>query len=161
MSVTILVAASDNGVIGANNKLPWHLPADLKRFKELTMGHPIIMGRKTFESIGKPLPGRTNIVVTRQKEFQACGCMTVHSLEDALLYCEDAQEAFIVGGAEIYRQALPFADRIYLTRVHRNFDGDTFLFDLDPATWKETSRQDFPADSKNPNPYSFLILLRV
>ena len=160
MSISILVAVSDNGVIGAGNRLPWHLPADLKRFKALTMGHPIIMGRKTFESIGKPLPGRTNIVVTRQAEFQACGALVAHSIEDALLICENTTEVFVIGGAEIYRQALPHADKIYLTRIHHAFEGNALLFDIDSAKWKETSRQDSSADTANPYPYSFLTYVR-
>lgn len=153
MRISLIVAASRNGVIGTGGKLPWHLPADLKRFKELTMGHPILMGRKTFQSIGKPLPGRTNIVITRQPGFQACGAVVAHSLEEALRLCEKEAEAFVIGGAEIYKQALPLADRIYLTRINQDFDGDTFLFDIDPAVWKETSRQNFPAD---PPHHSFI-----
>ena len=160
MSVSILVAVSDNGVIGAGNRLPWHLPADLKRFKALTMGHPIIMGRKTFESIGKPLPGRPNIVVTRRAEFQAGGALVAHSLEEAFLTSESSDEAFVIGGAEIYRQALPHADKIYLTRIHHAFEGDALLFDIDSAKWKETSRQDFPSGAANPYPHSFLTYVR-
>ena len=151
--ISLIVAASRNGVIGANNRLPWHLPADLKRFKQLTMGHPILMGRKTFESIGKPLPGRTNLVITRQKDFQCCGATATHSLEEALLICDREDEIFVIGGAEIFRQALPFADRIYLTRIERNFEGDVRLFEIDPAIWKETSREDFLSD---PLPHTFL-----
>ncbi len=157
--LALIVAASRNGVIGAGGKLPWHLPADLQRFKQITMGHPILMGRKTFESIGKPLPGRTNIVITRQKGFQCCGTTAVHSLEEALQMCDRgataqrSKEVFVIGGAEIFQQALPFADRIYLTRINQDFEGDTYLFDIDPAAWKETSREDFPAD---PLPHTFL-----
>ena len=176
--LSIIVAASRNGVIGANNKLPWHLPADLKRFKQLTMGHPILMGRRTYESIGKPLPGRTNIVITRQKDFQCCGTTVAHSLEEALQMCdrgataqrskemvalplsadhENEKEAFVIGGAEIFKQALPFADRIYLTRINQDFKGDTVLFEIDPAVWKETFREEFPAD---PLPHTFITLNR-
>ena len=155
--ISLIVAASRNGVIGANNKLPWHLPSDLRRFKQLTMGHPILMGRKTFESIGKPLPGRTNIVITRQKGFQCCGATVVHSLEEGLLICENKQESFVIGGAEIFQQALPFADRIYLTRIEKDFEGDTRLFEINPAVWKETSREDFPND---PLPHTFITLER-
>ena len=153
MNVSLIVAASRNGVIGAGGKLPWHLPADLQRFKQLTMGHPILMGRKTYESIGKPLPGRTNIVITRQTGFQCCGTTVAHSLEEALLICENEKETFVIGGAEIFKQALPLADRIYLTRINRDFEGDTFLFDINPSAWKEISREDFPADSL---PHTFL-----
>lgn len=155
-SLSIIVAASRNGVIGAGGKLPWHLPTDLKRFKQLTMGRPILMGRRTFESIGKPLPGRTNIVITRQPGFQACGATVAHSLEEALQLCEGQAEVFVIGGAEIYKQALPLADRIYLTRIDQDFQGDTFLFEIDPAVWKELLREDFPASL----PYSFIIYKR-
>ncbi len=153
--ISLIVAVSQNGVIGANNKLPWRLPADLKRFKELTMGHPILMGRKTFESIGKPLPGRTNIVITRQKDFACCGALTGPSLEKALEMCGDAEEVFVIGGAEIFQQALPLADKIYLTVIHQDFDGDA-RFTFDKNSWHEVSRQDFTPDAANPHPYSFL-----
>ncbi len=155
--ISLIVAVSKNGIIGNKGRLPWHLPADLKRFKQLTMGHPILMGRKTFESVGKPLPGRTNIVITRQPDFQACGATMVHSLKEALLLCENEKEVFVIGGAEIYRQALPFADRIYLTRINQDFKGDTVLFEIDPAVWKETFREEFPAD---PLPHTFITLNR-
>ena len=178
MMISLIVAASQNGIIGAGNKLPWHLPADLKRFKQLTMNRPILMGRKTFESIGKPLPGRTHIVITRQKGFQCCGATVAHSLEEGLLICdreataqrskemvalplsadhESEPEVFVIGGAELFKQALPLADRIYLTRIHKDFEGDTFLFEIDPAVWKETSREDFPA---GPIPHTFITLER-
>ena len=160
MTVSLIVAASQNGVIGKNNRLPWKLPADLKRFKQLTMGHPVIMGRKTFESIGKPLPGRTNIVVTHQAGFQACGALAAHSLEEALRLCENTEEVSVIGGASIYEQALPLADRIYLTLIHQDFEGDT-TFRWDKYQWKELSRQDFQPDANNPYPYSFLTLERT
>lgn len=156
MRLSLIVAASRNGIIGRQNRLPWRLPADLKRFKSLTLGHPVLMGRKTFESIGKSLPGRTNIVITRRKDYQACGAIVAHSLEDALSSVRDADEAFVIGGAKIYKQALPSADRIYLTRIHQDFEGDTRLFELDPEDWKETARQDIPADAENRYPYSFI-----
>lgn len=156
--ISLIVAASRNGVIGANNKLPWHLPADLKRFKQLTLNHPILMGRKTFESIGKPLPGRTNIVITRQKGFQCCGTTVVHSLEEALLICENERESFVIGGAEIFKHALPFADRIYLTRIEKDFEGDIKLLEIDPEVWKEVSREEFLND---PLPHSFITYSRI
>ena len=161
MRVSLICAVSQNGVIGANNRLPWRLPADLKRFKRLTMGHPVIMGRKTFESIGKPLPGRTNILITRQEDFQAPGCRAAASLEEALELCGNDPEIFVIGGASVYSQALPFADRIYLTQIHHDFQGNTRLFPIDPAAWQETSREDFPADSQNPYSYSFLTYERI
>ena len=158
--VSLIVAVSQNGVIGKDNKLPWHIPEDLKRFKALTMGHPILMGRKTFESIGKPLPGRTNIVITRQQDFKSCGATVVHSLDEALATCQNAEEIFVIGGGEIYKQALPFANRIYLTRINQDFLGDTFLFQVDSSLWKETSREDHSADAKNLYPYSFITYTR-
>ena len=151
--ISLIVAASRNGVIGKDNKLPWHIPDDLKRFKTLTMGHPVLMGRKTFESIGKPLPGRTNIVVTHQKDFACCGALTAPSLEEALRITEKETEVFVIGGAQIFEQALPLADQIYLTRINRDFEGDTFLFPIDPAAWKETSREDHLTE---PLPHTFL-----
>jgi len=156
--ISIIVAVSQNGVIGKNNQLPWRLPADLKRFKSLTMGHPILMGRKTFESIGKPLPGRTNIVISRQKEFACCGAIAAASLEEALQKCEDEKEVFVIGGHTIFEQALPLTDRIYLTLIHHDFEGDAFFPLPDPKIWKETSREDLPATQENPYSYSFLTL---
>ena len=158
MILSLIVAASRNGVIGASGKLPWHLPADLRRFKQLTMGHPVVMGRRTFESIGKPLPGRANIVITRQKDYQACGAAVAHSLEEALRMCENEKEAFVIGGASIYREALPRADRIYLTRIDQDFEGDTYLPQIDQTVWKEISREDSEPDQKNPFPYSLVTL---
>jgi dihydrofolate reductase len=135
------------------------LPADLKRFKELTLGHPVIMGRKTYESIGKPLPGRTNIVVTKQRDFKAGGCLVAHSIEEAIQLCKEEIEVFIIGGESIYRQALQHADKIYLTRIHRDFKGDTCL-EWDDSAWKEVLRENHPADSQNPYPYTFVTLER-
>ena len=156
MTISLIVAVSQNDIIGAKNKLPWRLPADLKRFKEITLGHSIIMGRKTFESIGKPLPGRTNIVVTSQKNFACCGALTAPSLEKALELCSDAEEAFVIGGASIYQQALPLADKIYLTLIHQDFEGDASFGPLDKKVWRETSREDFAPDQVTRFPYSFL-----
>jgi len=156
MKVSLICAASQNGVIGRDNRLPWHLPADLAHFKRLTIGHHILMGRKTYESIGKPLPHRTSIVITRQTDFQADGCWVVHSLEEALGLSTNDDEVFIIGGAEIYRQALPVANKIYLTRIWHNFEGDTFLFEIDPLVWQEICREDFTLDEKNRYAYSFI-----
>ena len=152
--VALVVAASENGIIGKDNRLPWHMPADLKHFKKLTTGHTVVMGRKTFESIGKALPQRRNIVVTRQPGYAAEGCTVVHSLREALAI--DADDLFVIGGAAIYEQALPDAGRIYLTRIHENFEGDTYLFPIDPNHWSETERADFDADERNPHAYSFI-----
>ncbi len=158
MKVSLILAASQNGVIGVNNRLPWHLPADLAHFRKLTWGHHVLMGRKTYESIGKPLPGRTNIVITRQRDFQADGYVAVNSLEEAIALCPVNMEIFVIGGAIIFQQALPLANKIYLTLIHHDFDGDVFLFDINPANWQETSREDFAADEKNQWSYSFLVL---
>ncbi|HSI91251.1 MAG TPA: dihydrofolate reductase, partial [Adhaeribacter sp.] len=139
--IALVVAMAENRVIGKNNQLIWHLPADLKHFKNLTTGHPIIMGRKTFESIGKPLPNRTNIIVTRQEDFSAEGCLVAHSLNEALMMAQQLDsDIFVIGGAEIYRQAMFLADTIYLTEVHHSFDGDTFFPEIDTVLWQETSR---------------------
>lgn len=156
MRVSLICAASENGVIGQKNQLPWKLPADLARFKKLTLNHTVLMGRKTFQSIGKALPERRNVVITRQKEFQAPGCLVAGSVEEVLQLCQNQEEVFVIGGASIYEQALPHAHKIYLTRIHQSFPGDTFLFTIDPNIWKETSREDCEPDGQNPYPYSFL-----
>jgi len=160
VSISLIVAVADNGVIGQDNALPWRLPGDLKRFKALTMGKPIIMGRKTFDSIGKPLPGRTNIVITRQSNLQIVGCTVVGSLDEAFGSVQ-ADEYMIIGGAEIYRQALPQAQRVYLTQVHATISGDAFFPLLEPTQWHETSRDDVPADDQNQFAHSFITLERV
>ena len=139
--VSLVAALARNRVIGAGNRLPWHLPEDLKRFKRLTTGAPVIMGRKTHESIGKPLPGRRNIVVTRQPGASWHGCEVVHSLEAALAAAGDAPEAFVIGGAELYALALPRADRMYLTLVDADHAGDAWFPEFDPADWRETARE--------------------
>lgn len=159
--VSLIVAADENDVIGANNRLPWHLPEDLKHFKQLTMGKPMIMGRKTLESIGRPLPGRRSIVLTRQPGFTAPGCEVAGSLEQALRMTDSVEETMIIGGAEIFQQALPQAGRIYMTRVHGRFEGDTYFPELESTVWRELSREAHAADDKNLWPYSFLLLERV
>ncbi len=152
MKISLIVAVSRNGVIGKDNKLPWHLPEDLKRFKALTMGHPIIMGRKTFESIGKPLPGRTNIVITHQKNFAYYGATTTPSLDEALRMTEKEGEVFVIGGAQVFKHALPAADKLYLTLIDRDVEGDTF-FRWAPSEWQEISRENFLTATL---PYSFI-----
>jgi dihydrofolate reductase len=159
MIISAIVAIGENNAIGKDNQLLWHLPNDLKHFKEITAGHSIIMGRKTFDSVGKPLPKRRNIVVTRQ-DIQIPGCEVVRSIEDGLALCKGEGEVFIGGGAEIYRQAMPLTNRIYLTIVHKSFDADTFFPELDMSVWQETSREDFEPDDKNALPYSFITLER-
>lgn len=160
MTISIIVAADENNVIGGHNALLWHLPADMRRMKTLTMGHPLIMGRKTHESIGRVLPGRRNIVVTHQK-IDFPGCEVVTSLEEALESVKNEQEAFIFGGGEIYTQAMPQSDRIYLTRVHGSFDGDVTFPEINPKEWKEISREDHHKDAENPYDYSFITYERV
>ena len=160
MKISLIVAMANHRVIGKGNALPWHLPADLRHFKATTMGHPIIMGRKTHESIGRPLPGRTNIVVTHKRDFRAEGCVVVHSLHEALQAAGEADEVFIMGGASLYEQALPLADRIYLTRIDADIDGDTYFPEIDWTEWQEIERQAFQPDAKNPHAYSFLIIER-
>ena len=154
--ISLVVAASTNDVIGVAGELPWHLSDDLKRFKALTLGKPIVMGRKTFESIGRSLPGRQNIVITTQTEFVADGCDVVSSPEAAIAIAADAEEVMIIGGGEIYRLFLPLADRIYLTRVRVDLEGDTVFPALDESDWLETSREQYSADESND--YDFTIL---
>jgi dihydrofolate reductase len=160
MKLSLIVAVAENGVIGHNNQLIWHLPNDLKQFKRLTTGHCIIMGRKTFESIGKPLPNRTSIIISRNLDFQVEGCITANSLENAISEAKkiESEEAFVIGGAEIYRLALPIIDKIYLTEVHQTFEGDTFFPEIDKTIWKETHREDFETDEKHKVKYSFVEL---
>jgi dihydrofolate reductase len=159
--IALVVAISDNGVIGRSNELPWHLPADLKHFKALTMGHPMIMGRKTYESIGKPLPGRTTIIVTRDPEYKAEGCLIAHSIGAAITEARalDHERISIIGGAQIFEQALLLADTFYLTEVHADVPGDVF-FTFDRNAWQETAREDFPADEKHALPFSFVTMVR-
>ncbi len=158
--LSIIVAMSENRVIGRENQLPWHLPADLKHFKRLTTGHAIIMGRKTFESIGRPLPHRRSIIITRDRQYRAEGAEVVHSLEEAIELCRDDEEAFIIGGAEIFRLALPRIDRVYLTLIHATVEGDTFFPDLDQQQWTLVQDEHHAADEANPFAYSFRLYER-
>ncbi|MHB8207869.1 dihydrofolate reductase [Mucilaginibacter sp.] len=160
MIVSIIVAIGENHAIGKNNQLLWHMPNDLKHFKDITSGRTIIMGRKTFDSVGKPLPRRRNIVVTRQ-DITIPGCKVVKSIEDGLALCKDEDEVFIGGGAEIYKLAMHLTDRIYLTIIHKSFDADTFFPEIDKSEWKEVKRENFEPDEKNPLPYSFITLERL
>tara|TARA_E500000305_G_scaffold91226_1_gene78910 strand:+ start:1021 stop:1551 length:531 start_codon:yes stop_codon:yes gene_type:complete len=161
----IVVAMSDNGVIGDGEKMPWHLPADLKRVKRMTMGKPLVMGRKTYQSIGKPLPGRTNIVVTRDRGFKAEGIEVLHDLDEALdvarrvALTDGVDEIIIFGGAEIYRQAFDKVQRLQLTEIHVDVEGQTRFPDFDRAEWHETGREDHPADGDVPA-HSFVTLER-
>ena len=157
----LVVAISENNAIGKDNQLLWHLPADLKHFKNITTGHTIIMGRKTYDSIGKPLPNRRNIVITRQKDLKLENVEVTNSLEDAIALCETDQNVYVIGGAEIYRQALPICTKIHLTRVHQHYDADTFFPKLSFADWTETEKTDHLPDEKNRIPYSFSTLERL
>jgi dihydrofolate reductase len=138
--IAIIVAMARNRVIGIENRLPWHLPDDLKHFKALTMGHHIIMGRLTYESIGRPLPGRSTIIVSRDADYRVPGCMTRTSLESALAACGDDTEVFFVGGASLYAQALPYAQRLYLTEIQQDVEGDAYFPEFDRSAWRETAR---------------------
>jgi len=159
MTVSIVVAISENHAIGKDNKLLWYLPKDLKHFKEITSGHTVIMGRKTYESVGKPLPNRRNIIITRQ-DITIEGCEVVSSIEAALKLCKDEKEVFIVGGAEIYKQSMHLTDRIYLTIVHETFDADSFFPEIDTRIWKEVHYEDHRPDEKNLLPFSFITMER-
>jgi dihydrofolate reductase len=159
--ISLIVAASTNNVIGAQGELPWRLSDDLKRFKALTMGKPIVMGRKTWESIGRPLPGRQNIVITRQEGYVAEGCDVVDSPEAAIEAAGDAAEIMIIGGSHIYDAFLPRADRIYLTRVHAEVEGDAFLPELHAEEWRADSTENHAADDKNDYETEFVVLNRI
>ena len=153
-SVYLVAAVAENGVIGAGGKLPWHLPEDMKHFKQLTIGHPVIMGRKTWDSIGKPLPDRPNIVVSRRAGFSAPGARVAASLEGALAMCPADAPAFVIGGSEVYRAALPFAAGLVLTRIKRAYEGDAHFPEINWADWKETRRES--RVSKNAMPFDFV-----
>ena len=161
MRLSLIAAMADNRVIGRDNKLPWRLSADLKHFKALTLGKPVLMGRRTFDSIGRPLPGRHNIVITRDPDYRAEGCSVVHSLEEALQAASDSDEIMVIGGAQLYEQLLARADRLYLTLVHAEVEGDARFPEFDSGEWQEASREDFHADDKNEFDYSFVVLDRV
>jgi dihydrofolate reductase len=153
--ISIIVAIAENWGIGKNNDLLWHIPEDLKRFKRITSGHPVIMGKRTYESLPRrPLPNRRNIVITDITGEVIEGCEMAYSIEEAIAKCHPDEENFIIGGASVYRQFLPFADRLYLTRVHKSFEADVFFPEIDFSAWKLTSSENFPADSANDFSYS-------
>ena len=161
MRLSMIAAMADNRVIGKDNKMPWHLPADLQWFKKTTLGSPILMGRKTYDSIGRPLPGRLNIILSRNKGLKIEGCTVVNSLDDALNAAKGADEVFITGGAYLYEKFLENAERLYLTLIDGKFEGDTFFPDYTEYQWEEIERIDNLADEKNPYPYSFITLERI
>jgi dihydrofolate reductase len=159
--LSLIAAISENNALGKENKLLWHLPADLKRLKALTMGHNLIMGRKTFESLGKPLPGRPHIIISNQKNYFPDGAIVVDSIEKAIEMSNQDNQPFIFGGGEIYRLALPFVQKIYITKVHAHFGGDTFFPELNSSEWKLTECQKFEPDEKNKFSYSYLEYDRI
>ncbi len=158
--LSLIVAMDENRLIGSDNQLPWHLPADLAFFKRTTMGKPIVMGRKTFESIGKALPGRRNIVITRDPDFTVSDCEIVNSIEAALRCCTADEEVMLIGGASLYQQTIGQATRMYITRIHHRFDGDTWFPEFDRGGWKIESQENFDADHNNVFAYSFVKLVR-
>jgi len=166
IKLCLIMARAENGTIGADNALPWHISADLKNFKQLTMGKPVVMGRKTFESIGKPLKGRPNIVITRQAGWSASGVTVCNEIKDAVQKAklqaakDSVDEVMVIGGAEIYARLINEADRIYLTEVHRQFDGDAWFTAPDKTQWKEISRERFAPDDEGGPSYSFVVLDR-
>lgn len=153
--ISLLFAMGKNHVIGKNNDLPWRLPEDLKWFKQVSTGHTVIMGRKTYESIGKPLPNRKNVIVTNDKEYEAEGCIVTHSIEEALQ--QDGDETIVIGGAKIYEQVLDDADRLYMTYIDEEFEGDTFFPEYDESEWELTSKEKGIKDEKNPYDYYFCV----
>ncbi|WP_426415731.1 dihydrofolate reductase [Aestuariirhabdus sp. LZHN29] len=167
MRIAMIAAVAENGAIGINNKLPWYLPGDLRYFKAVTMGKPVIMGRKTFDSLRKPLPGRTNIVITRDLNYQPEGVKVVHSLEDGLELAQNIglinglDEMMVIGGEQIYRLALEKADRLYLTKVYQSFDGDAWFPEVDLSQWSEVQREDHFSEDEPPMQFSYLVLDRT
>ncbi|MCF6217282.1 MAG: type 3 dihydrofolate reductase [Gammaproteobacteria bacterium] len=159
--ISIIAAMGNERVIGIENRLPWQLPADMQWFRKCTLGKPIIMGRTTFESIGKPLPGRKNIVVSRNQKYRAKGVTVVHSLEAAIASASGAEEVMIIGGANIYKQALSLAERLYITHIHADFDGDSWFPDYAAGQWQVVSREQHGADEKNGYEYDFTVLKRA
>ncbi|MFT4414118.1 dihydrofolate reductase [Fredinandcohnia humi] len=161
MMISLLFAMDKNHLIGKDGDLPWRLPADLAYFKRVTMGHPVIMGRKTYVSIGRPLPGRENIIVTRDLNYEADGCKVIHSIEEIVkLNNERNEELFVIGGAEIFKEILPFTDRLYITEIEEEFEGDVFFPIFNKSEWKLISKEKGVRDTKNPYDYTFLVYER-
>ena len=161
MKISLIVAMSENRAIGLSGQLIWHLPNDLKHFKAITMGKPIVMGRTTYESIGKPLPGRTNIVLTHQRDYQAPGCIVLHDKASVLSFCQEYDEVMIIGGARIYELFLPDVTRIYLTAVHAVCEGDTYFPELNTSNWEAVAREDYTQDDKHRYDFSFIELVKA
>jgi dihydrofolate reductase len=158
--ITLIAAVAENNALGKDNQLLWHLPDDFKRFKNITSGHHIIMGRKTFESFPKPLPNRTHVIITRQKDYQPEGCLIVDSFAKAISVCPKDEELFIIGGGEIYKQSIEMADKLDITRVHHTFDADTFFPEIDLTKWKLTSVEYHPKDEKHRFDFTFETYLK-
>lgn len=159
--LSLIVAMAKNRVIGSDNRIPWHLPNELKLFKSLTMGHHIVMGRKTYESIDRLLPGRTTVIVTRQKQYEVPGAVVAHSITEALAACKDDDEVFVIGGADLFRETLPIADRLYLTTVNAEPEGDTFMPKFDAGKWREMRSEMFDKDEKHAYAFRLAVLDRV
>ncbi|MFD2673105.1 dihydrofolate reductase [Marinicrinis sediminis] len=163
--IALIWAMGENRVIGKNNQMPWHLPADLTYFKQTTMGAPVLMGRKTFESIGKPLPGRENWILTTNQDYVADGCKVVHTVDELLEQLKQDDEPndtlFVIGGAQIYRQFLAVADRLYVTHIHQAFEGDTFFPDYDAAQWRLVQQIEGQVNERNPYPHDFCVYERI
>ena len=160
MIISFVVAMGKNRTIGKNNSLPWNMPADMKRFRDLTAGKPMIMGRKTYESIGRPLPNRTNIIITRDKNYNVKGCVIAHSIDEALKAAGNAPEAMVIGGSQIFKEFFPIANKIYLTIIDNNFEGDTYFLEYNKKEWKETKKEEHKKDKENPYNYTFIVLER-
>lgn len=160
MKLSLIVAMATNRTIGINNQMPWHLSADLKKFKKITMGQPIIMGRKTFESIGRPLPGRQNIIISRDLQYQQQGCLVFNDLDSALQSCTGSDEVFVIGGATLYAATLARAERLYITEIQQAFDGDTWFPEIKQEQWREVAREDINDDNSVDFNYSFIIYER-
>lgn len=158
--ITLIAAAAENNALGKDNQLVWHLPNDFKRFKQITSGHYIIMGRKTFESFPKPLPNRTHVIITRQKNYAIEGCIVVHSIEEAIKTCPKNEELFVIGGAEIYKQSIDFADKIELTRVHATFEADAYFPEINALDWQLVFEEKHPQDEKHNFDYTYQTFLR-
>jgi dihydrofolate reductase len=161
MKISLIVAMAANRVIGSKGQMPWHLPADLKRFKQITWGSPIVMGRKTFEAIGKPLPGRSNIIVSNNKNYRQPDCLVFNDVESVLRHCSQCAEVFVIGGATLYQALLPRADYLYLTEINKEFVGDTYFPEVDKGQWQEVEQQYIDNDQAVDFKYKFLKLARA
>lgn len=161
MKISLIAAMASNRAIGLNKQMPWHLSVDLKKFKQITMGFPVLMGRKTFESIGKPLPGRTNIIITRNPDYKQQHCMVFNNVEKAIAACQQYDEMFVIGGAALYELMLPVASTLYLTQINKRFEGDTFFPEINAIEWREVAREEFNSTETIDFSYSFIQLERI